>query len=456
MEKRIPFIVFGDGPRNPTGLGRIARDLTARLSVEQEELGIRLAQVGVDEPDGWHWQGWDFYGFQPTMKDQGRLAVTKACLDLEKETGERPVVMAITDPSRVYDLTRPAQAGEEIDPVTDIADLWGYFPIDAVNVNDAIGGPAAHAIWEVDRVHGYGRWGAHVLRRTLQQQWAERRSPGEDEQWKQVVTYLPHGLEPGVFVPTPLHRADDLFQAWYHQLLIHAPQTLVIGCVATNQPRKDLALLFAAAAKIREQGRPCAVWLHTDSMVKGAWSVSELARSFAFDKRSCLASCEEITDRQLAARYSSSTATLAPGLGEGFGYPIVESLSCGTPVVHGHYAGGAGLVPDPRWLVDAAAWRIESVYAQLRPVFQPEAVAAALLEACHARLHERSCMAFCMGSVAHLSWQALWPRWRGWVAKGLDHVRRQRADERAGGAAGETSAPQSGDGADVHQPPDRG
>ena len=71
----IPFLVYGDGPRLPSGLARIARDLLLRLTPEAEELGIVVHQLGVDPPDGWHFQAWDFCCFLPNDLDQGREAV---------------------------------------------------------------------------------------------------------------------------------------------------------------------------------------------------------------------------------------------------------------------------------------------------------------------------------------------------------------------------------------------
>ena len=93
---RIPFIVYGDGPRLVSGLARIARDLTMNLVAREDELGIRVAQVGVDPPGGRHWGSWDLFGFQPSDRDQGRDAVDYAVAALTEETGERPIVLMIT------------------------------------------------------------------------------------------------------------------------------------------------------------------------------------------------------------------------------------------------------------------------------------------------------------------------------------------------------------------------
>ena len=75
LDPRIPLIIFGDGPRLHSGLARIARDLAVRLYAESDSLGIRVLQVGIDTGVGWHWQPWDFYGFQQSSHGFGRDAM---------------------------------------------------------------------------------------------------------------------------------------------------------------------------------------------------------------------------------------------------------------------------------------------------------------------------------------------------------------------------------------------
>src|SRR4029077_11733014 len=134
-----------------------------------------------------------------------------------------------------------------------------------------------------------------------------------------------------------------------------------------------LGLLFASVAELKRRGHSVGLWLHTDVLSK-AWDVGQLAEDFCFRRGEIFVSATAdhgvVADAHLAARYAASTVTLAPGLGEGFGYPIVESLACGTPVVHGNYGGGVDLMPCEAWLVEPAAWRLESCYALMRPVFK--------------------------------------------------------------------------------------
>lgn len=417
MTARIPFLLYGDGPRLPSGLARIARDLLARLVACEEELGIRVAQVGVDWPGGWHWQSWDFCGFQPTVGDQGRAAVESVVRQLHTEEGLRPIVLMIMDPSRCYDLTRRVEPVDVDDPDEGRlpCEFWGYFPIDAHNQQEMIGGPARFAVWDCQRVQAYGRYGAGVLRKTVD-------SLTKPDEQKRPITYLPHGIETSVFRPgVGLAHADEGFQAWTQ---IVPPRAIKLGCVATNQARKDFGLLFTTLAHLKTRGHTVALWLHTDKLTR-IWDVGELVRTSGLRPHEVCVSTDEISDLDLAARYGWSDVTIAPALGEGFGYPIVESLACGTPVVHGNYAGGAALVPDRRWLVEPTAWRLESLYAIVRPVFHPGRFAQAVEEAwTQARVHPATMAAYCSGAVSYLDWQHLWPRWRSWITTGLTAYRK--------------------------------
>jgi glycosyltransferase involved in cell wall biosynthesis len=151
-----------------------------------------------------------------------------------------------------------------------------------------------------------------------------------------------------------------------------------------------------------------------------AWSVQQLVEDLGL-ARQVTVSLETFTDRQLALLYQRCAVTLAPGLGEGFGYPIVESLASGTPVVAVDYGGGAELVPKLEWRVPSRGWRVESVYALQRPVMVAEDGKNAILRALEWRraVGDQVCSAYCKGSIAHLGWSSLWPRWKSWIRKGL-------------------------------------
>jgi glycosyltransferase involved in cell wall biosynthesis len=232
------------------------------------------------------------------------------------------------------------------------------------------------------------------------------------------VPYLPHGLDLRPYEPE--HSIEEY--AWVRQQFgPHVgSESLVVGCVATNQARKDLGLFFQSLAELQARGHKVYAWLHTDVMVK-AWSVLQLVEDCGLAKRVSVTT-GELTDRQLALMYAHCDVTIAPGLGEGFGYPIVESLATGTPVVHGDFGGGRELVPKVEWRFPVREVRLEGVYAQQRPIFRAEDVANAIERVLdwRAAVGKATVRAYCRGTVAHLSWPALWPRWRSWIAAGLE------------------------------------
>lgn len=306
--------------------------------------------------------------------------------------GARPgILWVIWDPGRLA-----AYQGIDL-PVQ----LWSYPAIDADGSGGGIGGPAGQALQRADRVVAYGRWASQVIRTVR----------GEP------VPYLPHGIVSSLYVP-----ASPEEQEWgTMQLGPHVRRgDRIIGCVATNQPRKDLGLYCQTLRALAARGYPVYGWLHTDTLLK-AWSVLQLVEDCGLAKRITV-STGEYTDRQLACLYQRCSVTIAPGLGEGFGYPIVESLAAGVPVVHGDFGGGRELVPKREWRFPVREIRLEGIYAQRRPVFRADDVANAIERAWRWReaIGPAAAEAYCRGSVAHLDWTSLWTRWRGWIRAGLE------------------------------------
>jgi glycosyltransferase involved in cell wall biosynthesis len=382
----IPFCVYSDGPRLPTGLARITRDLCQRLWAERDSLGIDLLQVGYDPLPGPAVEWPLFSGAKLDTEDTWGATMVSAAW--ARYFGNRQgVLFSVWDASRMYHLLQ-CQGPEA---------RWGYIPVDSWNVNGSIGGPAGEAVQRYDRVLAYGRWGSEVLR-TLR---------------SGAVPYLPHGLDLDVW--GFMHPEQRKEQA--EAILGRRPGEVVVGCVATNQPRKDLGLYFATLAELRSRGVKVRGWLHVDTMIR-AWSVQQLVSDFGLAKKVSVSL--SLDDAELSACYALCDATIAPGLGEGWGFPIAESLACGTPVVHGDYAGGAELVPLNAWRVPACAERLEGIYAVRRPVFDPKDMANAVMRALDWVKEEPLVVQqYCRGQVEYLSWPILWPRFRAWFQRGL-------------------------------------
>lgn len=382
---RVPLMLVGDGPQESSGLGKILRDIGSQIVTS--DLPLELVSVGGCVPPVW--TAWPHYALDERLQrgeDWGASYVDQLWAS---HFGRRPGVMwHIWDPSRL------AYYGGIQAPVQ----KWAYTAVDASNLSGTIGGPAGEAVATWDRVLAYGRWGSTVLK-TL------RSDP---------VPYLPHGL-----VVSAYGRGVNEQEWAGEQLGPHVKANdVVIGCVATNQQRKDLGLFFHTLAVLKQRGVPVYGWLHTDILVK-AWSVQQLVEDCGLAKRVTVTT--NYTDAQLAAMYSICDLTIAPGLGEGFCYPIVESLASGVMVVHGDWAGGRELVPKLEWRYPVRETRLEGTYALRRPVFRAEDVANAVERALAWRdaVGRETAAGYCRGAVAHLDWAALWPRWYAWIKAGL-------------------------------------
>lgn len=384
MSNQIPFLVVGDGPAEPSGLARIARDLTQRIQQTFPQLAV--VQLGGTVPP--IWSAWRHYPLA-LREDWGALEVGRYWQEL---FGVRPgILFGIWDPSRLFEylaLPIPAQK-------------WAYTAIDAENVRGGVSGPAAEVLREFDRILAYTRWGSRIIRSC--------RPP---------VPYLPHGINLETFAAPSTAEEEAAVDAI---LGPYVGECWILGCVATNQPRKDLGLYFQTLKALRDAGEPVYGWLHTDQHVK-AWAIPQLVEDLDLRKHATVTLAEDgLSDRQLACFYHVCGCTFAPGLGEGFGYPIVESLAAGVPCVHHTYAGGAELIPKNAWRLPARAWRLESCYGLKRPVFDPEDAKNAILRAVRWReaVGEEICRGYCQGAVAHLDWGVLWPRWASWIHQGL-------------------------------------
>lgn len=391
MEPDTLVVVLGDSPRLPTGLGRIAGDLAAHLWQAHERLGIHLLQMG------WEYGvptlypiAWPLVAFPNIHQDWGRAQVEQTVRQHQEYLGltsAQVVLLTVWDPARCFAY----------------ADLlhyhtWGYFAVDGHNRNGSFGGPAAEAVKSYDRVLGYTRYGAEVLRTV-------RTSP---------VEYLPHGHYWGA-------AAFDEAQA------AAAPPTSGwrLGCVASNTPRKDLGLFFATIRRLRDMGERVYGWLHTDELVTGAWSIPELLEVYGIADSWVQISLPPCSELGLQSMYASCAVTLAPGRGEGHGYPIVESLAMGRGVVHCDYAGGAEFTPA-EGRIAAFTYDETNPYCVQRPLLKVDEVALACKALADKALEDGTRAHYYAGSVAHLEWSALWPRWETWVRQGLNAIRERR------------------------------
>ena len=382
----LPFLLVGDHPQLPSGLGRILRDLAQRLAddpaldLDVRVLGCRPSGAGPDgigKPYGRPLPVWSF----AATDDLGAELAEHAHFAWARWWGSQPgVLLSIWDVARLQALVHHRGPW----------DHWAYVPVDAHMHGHRWQGAVAETLARIDRVLAYSRYGGDVLRGTL----------------GRPVPWLPHGLEEG----------------WWLGSSDAADRRTWLGVVMTNQPRKDWGLAVATLAELRSRGHRVKLWAHTDRAEGSAWSLPQLfdVHGLSAKSLSLSSTADHWTDDQLRQAYQRCGVTLLPSLGEGFGYPLVESLAAGTPVVHSTEAGGAELVPRPEWKVPTRGQRLEGPHALLRPVFDPADWANAIerVWAWQDRWADQG-RGYCQGSVAHLRWGQVWGRWRSWIKQGL-------------------------------------
>lgn len=382
----LPFLLVGDHPSLPSGLGRILRELAQRFS-EDASLDLDVRVVGCrpegSGPDGHpDVSGMPVWSFTAT-EDLGEGIAQHVRWAWERWYGQQPgVVLTIWDAARIHALTQQKGPWSH----------WGYVPVDGAMPGGTWLGPPAEAVRSLDRVLAYGAYGSMVLRGVV----------GTN------VDFLPHGL-------------DARWWQMPEQSPAHPERRKWIGCVMTNQPRKDWGLALATLAILRDRGHRVKLWAHTDRVVGEAWSLPQLVDLYRLGRAMQVTlSGDGWSDTELRAAYQRCGVIVLPSLGEGFGYPLVEALACGMPAVHSTDAGGAELLPRPEWKAPHRATRIEGLYGIERPVYDPVDWANAIERTW--QWQDRWAdggVGYCQGSVAHLRWESLYPSWRSWVRQGL-------------------------------------
>jgi glycosyltransferase involved in cell wall biosynthesis len=144
--------------------------------------------------------------------------------------------------------------------------------------------------------------------------------------------------------------------------------------VGTFEPRKNLAGLLRAYAQLRADMPdlpPLVIagrrgWLDEE--------IYELAASLKLGSH--LTWLEDVPYVDLSALYSGASVLCLPSFYEGFGFPPLEAMACGTPTVSADRASLPEVVGDAGLLIDPE--RPASIAAGLRRVLTDSALAADL------------------------------------------------------------------------------
>jgi glycosyltransferase involved in cell wall biosynthesis len=158
------------------------------------------------------------------------------------------------------------------------------------------------------------------------------------------ITVLYGGVEPA-FMPVKDEAARKGVRQRYN-----IPETPYILSIGTVQPRKNYARLIEAVAELGPEHKD----VHLVIAGGRGWlenPIYQAVKDFYLSDRVHFIGFAR--DEDLPALYSDAVCLAYPSLYEGFGFPVLEAMACGTPAVTSgvssmpEVAGDAALLIDP-------------------------------------------------------------------------------------------------------------
>lgn len=176
------------------------------------------------------------------------------------------------------------------------------------------------------------------------------------------------GFEDTVYIP---HMVDTTVYSWDYDNESGEPagvderrrvgipeDAFVIGMVAANSDavRKGFPEQFEAFRRFRKHNEKAHLVVHTVARSAEGWNLEELAMEFGIhDDVSFSQPLPQlvglIDDQHMATLYRAFDVLSICSYGEGFGVPMIEAMSCGTPVVATDFGAMREIAKDTGFLV---------------------------------------------------------------------------------------------------------
>lgn len=345
------------------------------------------------------------------MYNWGEAFIEAVWEDLSQ--GKKGIIFSVWDASRLLWFTQPNDGlDEKLQKFLRSGkfERWGYFMLDAMGLRGGLLPlEQSYVLASYPRVCVASEWGCIMAERSLDKH--------PDLDW------LPHGIDRSIFKPM-----DEEYRQAYRTALGVRDGAKLVGCVMANQGRKHWPVVLSAFVLMREnlrqKGGDAQMWIHTDTTLKD-WDIQSLIVETGLGEAIM---DPALSDRELAYHYAACDSTVLISGGEGFCYPVAESLSCGTPVVTGTYGAQAELVHGMDSLVEPVAHHCETSHNVMRAIYNPADVAGVLERVLEEgeRIGRRVVVETCVKQVEHLDWEIQRGQWEKWFRRGL--VRRGLGD----------------------------
>ena len=190
------------------------------------------------------------------------------------------------------------------------------------------------------------------------------------------VAVVHHGVDAAAFAAVPV---ETLYAA-RRRYEIEGPYVLPVGGI---EPRKNLVALVRAFAELR----PDAMLVIAGGPVR--WIPREAGRLRAEvdaldpDVRRRVVLTGYVSDEDRAALTAGATAVAYPSRYEGFGFPVLEAMAAGVPVLTSNVSSLPEVAGDAAVLVDPAD--VSAIAGGLRRLLEDDALRKHLREAGRAR-----------------------------------------------------------------------
>lgn len=179
------------------------------------------------------------------------------------------------------------------------------------------------------------------------------------------VRVVYEGVDPEAFRPLPRRLLDD-------------PYILYVG---SEQPRKNLATLFRAFARL-QQRRPGLKLVKVGAPGGPEAPFREQTLAHAREHRvvSQIVFAERVSHDELVAWYSGAVCLVQPSLHEGFGLTPLEAMACGCPVL----VSSGGALPEvtgDAGVIYGAPGDADALTREISRMLESDALRAALRRA---------------------------------------------------------------------------
>lgn len=189
---------------------------------------------------------------------------------------------------------------------------------------------------------------------------------------KTVYRDIPFGVYTEVYTPA---KDDADKKAIRKKTFPSIPENaFIIGFFSRNQPRKAVDRLVHAVSVFQHKhetpDRPVYLYFHCAMDDDSGWNIPELIKTYKMKKGRHISDQElkvglGVDDQEMRNRYVACDIMALPTRGEGWGITILESMSCGIPVLttkysaHADFCGPGSLFIKPAAMVSEPVTNIQ-------------------------------------------------------------------------------------------------